>query len=485
MRDDRSLAEVNLDIDLGRHPEASKAPSSRDEIVFRLGICGDFRARSDTNGQLASWRVDRDDIDDVLSAMAPTLHLALGSGVVADVTFRELDDFHPDRLFDRVPQFAPLRELRAQLANPSTFGRAAAQLAVPSAPAEPPKRPSLPSTGGSLLDSIVGEETPSQAIGAATNDLYEFIQRSMAPHLVARADPRQADVLAQVDASIASIMRALLHHPAYQAMESLWRGVFRCVRHVDTDARLQIHLIDVTRDELVADLLGTTSAQNTALYQRLEQHAPAEDGGWGALVVHCTFGEEASDLTVLARLAEVGRSLDAPWLAEAHPDLALGGLPEPSAAVWGHLRKSAAARYLALAMPRVLLRLPYGKDTDSIERFAFEELEKPDAHASYLWGNPAVFCATLLAEGFSERGSGLGVGSSSEIGGLPLHLVRRDGDVHAKPCAEVLMSEDDVMALLEAGIIPMLSYRDRDMVRVARIQSVADPLARLGGRLAE
>ena len=428
-----------------------------------------------------AWRVDRDDVDQVLASIAPTLHIELGRGVVAQVQIRELDDFHPDRVFDRTPQFAQLRELRSRLSDPSTFKGAAAELSAP-----PPARarPVMLPTG-SVLDDILGVDAPSAAgTAAASSDLYEFIQRAMAPHLESRADPRQAELVAELDTTIGAVMRALMHHPSFQSLESLWRSVSRLVRQVDTDERMQIHLMDVTREALVADLLGAATAQETALYRRLNEQALPEQGGWGVLVAHQSFGGDAGDIAVLERLAAVGAALHAPWLAEGHLDLATGSLTAEAAAQWRRLRARPAARYLGLSLPRVLLRVPYGKDTEAIERFAFEELENLDAHGSYLWGNPAVFCATLVAQGFSERAAGLSVDAPSQIDGLPLHMVRRGGETLTKPCAEVLMGEDDAVALLEAGFMPMLSYRDQDVVRVPRIQSIAEPAARLGGRLA-
>ena len=489
---DRSSYEVHLDADPGRDPRARHAAPSQAERVFRLAVCGDFSGRAGSASPVAgsprAWRVDRDDFDAVLATISPSLQIALGDGMVVDVRIREIDDFHPDQLFARVPQFARLRELRAQLANPSTFGRAAAEL---SAPTPPPVRPTTLTQAG-LLDAIVGANMPPPDTGTgahaggsgSTDDLYAFIQRIMAPHLVARTDPRQAELIAQADSAIAAIMRALLHHPAFQSMESLWRGVFRLVRHVDTDERLQIHLVDVTREAMGADLAGAGDTRSTGLFRRLEALAPAEEGGWAVLVAHGVFGGDSADIEVLTRLAAVGAALDAPWIAEAHPDLAMGGLPESATASWRRLRASDAARYLGLAMPRVLLRLPYGAASDEIEEFAFEELEGPEAHGSYLWGNPALFCATLLAEGFAERGAGLAAGASTVIEGLPLHLVRRDGQTTAKPCAEVVMGEEDALALLEAGFMPMVAFRDQDAVRIPRVQSVAEPLARLSGRLA-
>lgn len=481
MPDARSYSEVHLDVDPGRDAQARRSAEPRSERVFRLAICGDFsgRATDAASSEVRAWRVDRDDFDDVLAAIAPALRLELGTGMVVDVRIRELDDFHPDQLFERVPQFARLRELRAELADPRTFGRAAAGLA---APVDAPRRPAaMPQ--GSLLDAIVGGETPVED-GGHRDDLYEFIQRAMAPHLVARADPRQAELVAQVDGAIASAMRALLHHPTFQSLESLWRGVFRLVRHVDTDERLQVHLFDVSRDAINTDLGGVSDVRASKLYRRLEARAPADAGGWAVLVAHHAFGGNATDIDVLGRLALLGASLDAPWIAEAHPDVAMDVLPESASAAWQRLRASNVAAYLALAMPRVLLRLPYGTDTESIEQFAFEELESADAHGSWLWGNPALFCATLLAQGFAEGRTGLAAGASSQFTGLPLHLVRRDGHTTPKPCAEVVMGEDDAIALLDAGIIPMCGLRDQDVVRVPRMQSVATPASSLAGRFA-
>ncbi len=485
MQEDHSSFQVNLDVTAGREPRPGEESGSEADAVFRLAICGDFSGRSGSTavrpGASVAWRVDRDDFDQVLASIAPTLHIELGRGVAAQVQIRELDDFHPDRVFDRAPQFAQLRELRSRLTDPSSFKRAAAELSAP-----PPTRArpvTLPT--GSVLDDILGVDAPPTAgTATASSDLYEFIQRAMAPHLESRVDPRQGELVTELDATIGAVMRALLHHPTFQSLESLWRGVFRLVRQVDTDERLQIHLIDVTRDAMVADLLGAATAHETSLYRRLNEQARPEQGGWGVLVAHQSFGGDARDIAVLERLAAVGAALHAPWLAEGQLDLATGSLTAEAAAQWRRLRASPAARYLGLSLPRVLLRLPYGKDTEAIERFPFEELQNLDAHGSYLWGNPAVFCATLLAQGFSQRGAGLSVDRPSQIDGLPLHLVRRGGETVTKPCAEVLMGEDDAIALLDAGFIPMLSYRDQNVVRVPRVQSIAEPAARLAGRLA-
>ena len=65
--------------------------------------------------------------------------------------------------------------------------------------------------------------------------------------------------------------------------------------------------------------------------------------------------------------------------------------------------------------------------------------------------------------------------------GLPAHVYREDGEARQQPCAEVLLSESMGEAILMRGIMPLLSYRNRDAARLLRWQSVADPASPLQG----
>jgi type VI secretion system protein ImpC len=150
--------------------------------------------------------------------------------------------------------------------------------------------------------------------------------------------------------------------------------------------------------------------------------------------------------------------------------------------LFDELRQSAYARWIGLAMPRFLLRMPYGKNGAETERFDFEELSKDPAHERYLWGHPAVACAYLLGEAFTRFGWRMRPGSVLEIDGLPTHVYYRDGEAELKPCAEMLMTEDVAELLLDRGIMPLASIKGSDRVRLVRFQSVADPPAGLAGR---
>ena len=149
---------------------------------------------------------------------------------------------------------------------------------------------------------------------------------------------------------------------------------------------------------------------------------------------------------------------------------------------WSQVRSLPESGSIGLALPRVLLRLPYGSETSPLDSFDFEEFCGPPAHGEYLWGNPAFFVALTVGQSFEEAGWEMRLGSRSQIENLPLHTYRTEGDLKVKPCAEVLLTEESVEGIIDRGLIPLISYKGRDSVRVGRFQSIAEPQRRLRGR---
>jgi type VI secretion system protein ImpC len=137
---------------------------------------------------------------------------------------------------------------------------------------------------------------------------------------------------------------------------------------------------------------------------------------------------------------------------------------------------------VGLALPRFILRLPYGKKTSPLESFEFEEFTGEPAHEDYLWGSGVFAVALLLGQSFSEAGWEMRPGQFAEIEKLPLHVYGGDSGSQVKPCAEVVLTEDAVERMVEEGLIPLVSFKGRDVVRVARFQSIAEPAQALSGR---
>jgi type VI secretion system protein ImpC len=47
------------------------------------------------------------------------------------------------------------------------------------------------------------------------------------------------------------------------------------------------------------------------------------------------------------------------------------------------------SRYVCLTMPRVLMRVPYGRNNKPVDAFSYEEDVDGLTHEKYLWGNAA------------------------------------------------------------------------------------------------
>jgi type VI secretion system protein ImpC len=515
------FSQVHVDVRAGAAPDATPA----DDTPFCLAVLGDFGGREGSGRPPAvpgPLLVDRDDLDAVLARLAPEATLELGG--TQRLRFRAIEDFHPDRLLEGLPLFAALRETRRRLADPRTFADVAAGLRAP-APA-PPSAERRQATAerlatGSLLDDILdatpggapgahpGETAPARPSGSvrAPGELASFLRDVVRPHLVPGPDPRQHELLASVDAAVAALLRLVLRHPQVRALERRWRGVELLVRRLETGPSLRVVLFDVTRAELAAGVAG--AARDGALFERLQAGASALPGAapWAALVGLYDFADTPADVALLDRLARLGEACGAPWLGTAAAALARGAPPEPhdaagppaehhpaaaggttSAPTWAAVRRAPHARWLGLAFPALLLRLPYGADGELTETPDFEELEPGlDTDAAterLLWGDAALVPALVLGAAFAADGWRLRPGAHLEVGRLPLHLHRGTGGVEAVPPTGGLLTDRDVERLLDRGVMPLVARPQQDAVRLARLQSVAEPAAALAGRWA-
>lgn len=494
MKERFEFGDVKLDV--SHFGEGQRAAPAED-APFRILLLGDFSGRDGgtTTGSAGFGRprpVDRDSFDDVLRKCGAELQIPLGSGAIP-LWFNELDDFEPGCVYRRVPLFEKLRQLRERLRDPATFREAAGVLAAPAGEAAS----QAPGAARLASRNLLNEAVASTEIRGAPDELRAFLDRAVAPHLVPRADPKQAEVIALVDQAASAQMRALLHLPAFQALEAAWRGLFFTVRRIADDSRVKLELLDVSKRALTEDLLPASRLEMTATYRALA--GPLQGPGaepWTLIAGHYFFDRTESDLAILHRLAVLARAAGAPFIGGAGPGLLscsdVAALPEPRnwasdenpgmREVWDRLRELPEARYLGLALPRFLLRLPYGKDTQEADAFDFEESAPGFGHEEYLWGNPVFLCISLLAESFVEDGWRMRPGKFLDVGGLPLHVTKVGGESVVKPVAEVQMTENAALRILDAGLMPVVSVKDRDTARLVRFQSIASPAKALAGR---
>jgi type VI secretion system protein ImpC len=445
-----------------------RRPAARGPL--RLLLLGDFSAQPAAQRPALASRptrqVDIDNLDAVLASLAPQLP---GS----DLAFTALDDFHPDQLYARLARFEAMRQARQQ--TPSASASASASGSV--------------GGGADLLGQLLGQSSgpvvvARPATATPASGLDGMIQSLVAPHII---PDRAADIRshqAAVDSASTEQMRKLLHEPAFQALEAAWRGVHWLVANLELGETLELHLFDVTQEELLADVI-TAQGQlaQTGLHRTLADRWRNLAGGqpWHALLGLYQFGPSDADIGLLAALGLIAAQAGGPLLAGALPALAD---PEATAQTgWPALRRSEAAPWIGLAASRVLLRLPYGQKTDPLESFAFEEFDATPVQQEFLWGHGALALGLLLGRSFTANGWAFEPGDERDITDLPAFTYRVDGEPTLQACAERYLSDEDGRAALAAGLMPLLSHRHRNAVTVTvpRFQSVADPAGPLAG----
>jgi len=474
----------DFEVTLGPKRERSRAG---EQTAMRILVIGDFSARSSRGvaavGELATRKplaIDIDNFDRVMARIAPRLALGREGASAIELQFAAIDDFHPDSLYRRIPGFQRLRELRERMQNPATFAAAAAEFGISG------------ESDSDTLSRLVGlQSSAPPPRSAELASLDALIAGVVAPHIV-RDVPHQPVYLAALDAAIGDEMRAILQHPQFKALEALWRGAYWLASSLETDEQLRLYVLDASMAELAADMRSAQGNVESSNLYRVLAEPSAEEAPWSLIVGGFAFGLEPDELGLLAHLGIVASRTGGPFLAAAKPEL-LGAAsfattleprdwnPAATTELWNALRESPVAPWIALAAPRVLVRLPFGKSGEPIEAFAFDEFARGRQHESYLWANGALACALLIGRAFSARGWEMEPGDELELDDLPAHVFEDDGEKRLQPCAEAAVTDRAGAAMLEGGLIPLLSYNNRNAIRVMRFQSIAKPAQALRG----
>lgn len=462
---------------------------------FRLAILGDFSGRAargvlETGDALANRRailLDPDTVEDVIEGFATGLVLPIGrDGAGVEIALNGLDDLHPDELYDSVEIFAELSGLRARLGSGATAENAMRDLRswgeAHGTPVSSPRRTSSGNAvpaGLKLTDfqKLIGDTTAKLTQASPLDDM---LARIVGPHVRAVPDADAVAMQSAVDDALSSAMRMILHHPEFQSIEAQWRSIDLIARSIETDDTLEVMLYDVSAEEIAADLASAPDLGQSGL-ARMLTGAPLDEetgrGGYSALIGLYTFEETPPHAEILGRIARVAAHVDAPFVSGLSPtflDTAKADRHPLVAASWDGLRALPEAGYLGLVTPRFLLRRPYGAKSEPIYAFKFEEFTMAEGLGGMLWANPCVLVAILLARSFRKNGASMGLGSVMSLGGMPYHFVTdRHGDQVALPCTERNLTLEKVEKVMTRGVMPVVSIKGRDEIRLASFQSLA------------
>jgi type VI secretion system protein ImpC len=306
------------------------------------------------------------------------------------------------------------------------------------------------------------------------------------------------EMIARLDEKLSAQMNEVLHAPEFQQLESAWRGLNYLVFNSETDATLKIRVLNVGKMELYRNLKNNYPGarwDQSPLFKAVYESEFGTLGGepYGALVADFAFSHNAVDVQLLRDLSKIASASLAPLVTGADPNLLgmdswrdltnprdIGKLMDtPDYAAWKGLRDSVDSRYVALCMPRVLSRLPYGAKSEPVEEFAFEEDTDGYKGEKYGWMNAAYVMGTNINRAFKEYGWTVrirGVESGGEVLNLPLHTFPTDdGGVDMKCPTEISITDRREAELSKVGLISIVHRKNTDKAAFIGAQSVYKP----------
>lgn len=328
--------------------------------------------------------------------------------------------------------------------------------------------------------STLAEQALDQSV-TLSEDAYQTIQA----------------VIAQIDQKMTEQINHILHHPEFQRLEGAWRGLHYLVSNTETDELLRIRVLPATKKELARNLKRYKGVawDQSPLFKKVYEQEYGQFGGepFGCLVGDYHFDHSPPDVEMLGELARIGAAAHSPFIAGAAPSVmqmeSWQELANPrdltkifsntEYAAWQSLRESEDARYLGLAMPRFLARLPYGARTNPVDEFDFEEDTDGANHDRYTWANSAYAMAVNINRSFKHFGwctAIRGVESGGAVENLPCHTFPTDdGGVDIKCPTEIAISDRREAELAKNGFMPLVHRKNSDFAAFIGAQSLQKP----------
>ncbi|HEX8722802.1 MAG TPA: type VI secretion system contractile sheath large subunit [Pyrinomonadaceae bacterium] len=289
--------------------------------------------------------------------------------------------------------------------------------------------------------------------------------------------------IAQIDAILTGYLDEILHDEEFQKLEASWRGLHYLVSNTETSTMLKLRLLNAKKGEIGKDLEKAIEFDQSVQFKQLYEEEYGTFGGhpYSLLVGDYEFGRNPSeDFAFLEKMSGVAAAAHAPFIAAASPklfdmdsfiDL---GRPRDLAKIfesaeltkWRSFRESEDSRYVALTLPHILLRLPYGPDTKPVEEFDYKEDVDGTDHSKYLWGNAAYALAARITDAFAKykwTAAIRGVEGGGKVEGLDVHTFRTDeGEIAAKCPTEIAITDRREKELNDLGFISLVHCKNTD-----------------------
>jgi type VI secretion system protein ImpC len=334
------------------------------------------------------------------------------------------------------------------------------------------------------------------AIETAVHTLAEFALKDVS--VISDDSLRSIQtIIGQIDKKISEQVNLILHHEEFQKLEGSWRGLHYMINNTETDETLKIRVLNISKKDLSKTLkkFKGVAWDQSPLFKKIYEEEYGQFGGepFGCLMGDYYFDHSPQDVELLGQIAQISAASHSPFITGLSPStLQMDSWSElsnprdltkifstPDYAAWRSLRESEDSKYIGMAMPRFLSRLPYGSKTEPVDEFDFEEDTESANSSNYTWSNAAFAMATNINRSFKLYGwcSRIrGIESGGEVEGLPVHsFPTDDGGVDMKCPTEIAISDRREAELAKSGFMPLIHKKNSDFAAFIGAQSLHKP----------
>jgi len=351
-----------------------------------------------------------------------------------------------------------------------------------------------------LLDQIIDEGRMAREESQkqwARDVIGQFVSEIMAGEMTVSKDT-EAMInarIAQIDKLISKQLNEVMHNEEFQKLEASWRGLHYLVSQTETGEKLKLRIMNVSKKDLLKDMEKASEFDQSTLFKKIYEEEFGMFGGsaYGALIGDYEFSNHPQDLSLLEKVSQVAAAAHAPFISAAgsqifnldsYTDL---GVPRDMAKIfqsveyakWKSFRESEDSRYVALTLPHILMRLPYGQANVPVEAFNYEEDVEGTVHNKYLWGNAAYALGVRLTDAFAKYhwcAAIRGVEGGGLVEGLPVHTFKTDeGDVALKCPTEIAITDRREKELADLGFVPLVHCKGTDYAAFFSTQTANKP----------
>jgi type VI secretion system protein ImpC len=287
-----------------------------------------------------------------------------------------------------------------------------------------------------------------------------------------------------IDAAISQQLSEVMHNERFQQLEGSWRGAHYLIMNSETSRTLKLKMLNVGKKDLSKDLSRAVEFDQSQIFKKLYENEFGSPGGepYGALVGDYQFSNHPDDIELLSNMSNVAAAAFCPFLTASSPDF-FGfddwselSKPRDLAKIfdsaeyvkWRSFRESDDSRFVTMAMPRTLSRLPYGENSKPVEEFSYEEfanIEKPNSE-NYCWSSAAYVLGARMTNAFAEYGwctAIRGAEGGGRVEDLPVHLTTTDdGDTDMQCPTEIAITDRREAELSNLGFMPLSHYKNTD-----------------------